>query len=497
VKRMLNGLLSKLFFILLIIILVVVLIGAGFSAYTIRNNMIESRMEHLLLQARDIAHLVSQEAGVSLDQYVDVNTSFAQYLHWKANQVLKEYGAYILIIDRNGRILDNMDRVLLSNPNSIASLTVNDIRDAIREVLSGKEVITKIVNEAAGTVFTVAVPMMQDKSVLGAVFIHTDAQIIETEYLDIVIQIVLGFLIAAVLALVFAVFYTRSIIKPLTVMTKAAETMSQGDFSVRTDVAGSYEVEKLARSFNIMASKLSMIEDSRREFVGNVSHELRSPITSIHGYVDGMLDGTIPEEDYPRYLRIVSDEAARMTSLITDLLELSRMEDGVATLDQKDYDLHESIRRVLIGRMSDIEKKHLQLHLEFTEEPCYVYADQARIEQVIYNIADNAIKFVNDGGNLTIRTSIVHDIVTVLMMNDGSPILPEDQPHVFERFFMSDKAHTVGKDSGTGLGLSICKRIVEMHGQTIRLVPLLKGAAFEFTLRKGTSPRKQNHRNNE
>jgi len=147
--------------------------------------------------------------------------------------------------------------------------------------------------------------------------------------------------------------------------------------------------------------------------------------------------------------------------------------------------------------MSDIEKKHLQLHLEFTEEPCYVYADQARIEQVIYNIADNAIKFVNDGGNLTIRTSIVHDIVTVLMMNDGSPILPEDQPHVFERFFMSDKAHTVGKDSGTGLGLSICKRIVEMHGQTIRLVPLLKGAAFEFTLRKGTSPRKQNHRNNE
>jgi len=293
------------------------------------------------------------------------------------------------------------------------------------------------------------------------------------------------------------VFYTRSIIKPLTSITQAAESMSQGDFSVRTDVKGYNEVEKLAQSFNIMASKLSMIEDNRREFVGNVSHELRSPITSIHGYVDGMLDGTIPVEEYPRYLHIVSDEATRMTSLIFDLLELSRMEDGVATLDQRDYDLHESIRRVMIGRMNDIEKKHIDLHLDFTDEPCYVLADQARIEQVIYNIVDNAIKFLQDGGNLTIRTSIVHDIVTVFMMNDGASILPEDQPHVFERFFKSDKAHTIGKNSGTGLGLSICKRIIEMHGQTIRLVPTQKGAAFEFTLHKGLSPRKPPHRNGE
>ena len=290
-------------------------------------------------------------------------------------------------------------------------------------------------------------------------------------------------------------FFTRTIVKPLTVVTKAAETMSQGDFSVRANVSGFYEVENLASSFNIMAGKLNMIEDSRREFVGNVSHELRSPITTIHGYADGMMDGTIPVEEYPKYLHIVCDEAARMESLIYDLLELSRMEDGVATLDQKEYDLHESIRRVLIGRMSDIEKKHIQLHLEFADEPCYVLADQARIEQVIYNITDNAIKFLHDGGNLTIRTAIVHDIVTVLVSNDGAPILPEDQTHVFERFYKSDKAHTVGKDSGTGLGLSICKRIVEMHGQTIRIVPMANGAAFEFTLRKGTAQRKQAHRN--
>lgn len=491
---MFKGLFSKLFLVLLVIVLVVVLIGAGFSAYTIRNNMIESRMEHLLLQAREIAHLVSQETDAKLNQYLDVETSFAQYLQWKANQVFRDYNAYILIVDRNGRILKNMAKVLIQNPNTVSDLTVNDIRDALRDVLSGNEVITKIVNEAAGTVFTVAVPMTENQSVLGAVFIHTGAQIIETEYRDIVIQIVLGFLIAAALALVFAVFFTRGIVKPLTAMTKAAETMSKGDFTVRADVSGFDEVDNLARSFNIMATKLNMIEDNRREFVGNVSHELRSPITNIHGYVDGMLDGTIPAEEYPRYLRIVCDEANRMKSLIADLLELSRMEDGVATLDLQAYDLHESIRRVLIGQMNDIDKKSIHLHLAFTDEQCFVYADQARIEQVIVNITDNAIKFLHYGGNLTIRTAMVHDIVTVTVSNDGASILPEDQPHVFERFFKSDKAHTIGKDSGTGLGLSICKRIIEMHGQTIRLVPTQKGAAFEFTLRKAEAARKSNNR---
>jgi len=452
--------------------------------------MIESRMEHLLLQAREIAHLVGQETDAKLNQYLDVESSFSQYLQWKANQVFRNYSAYILIVDRNGRILNNINKVLLQNPDTVSDLTVNDIRDTLLDVLSGNEVITKIVNEADGTVFTVAVPMTENDSVLGAVFIHTGAQIIETEYRDIVIQIILGFLIATVLALVFAVFFARSIAKPLTTMTKAAETMSQGDFSVRTDVSGFYEVDNLARSFNLMANKLNMIEDSRREFVGNVSHELRSPITSIHGYVDGMLDGTIPAEEYPKYLKIVCDEATRMKSLITDLLELSRMEDGVATLDQKDYDLHESIRRVLIGHMNDIDKKQIHLHLEFTDEPCFVIADQARIEQVIFNITDNAIKFLHNGGNLTIRTAMVHDIVTVSIVNDGASILPEDQPHLFERFYKSDKAHTIGKNSGTGLGLSICKRIVEMHGQSIRLVPTQKGAAFEFSLRKGNIPPK-------
>ena len=119
-------------------------------------------------------------------------------------------------------------------------------------------------------------------------------------------------------------------------------------------------------------------------------------------------------------------------------------------------------------------------------EPCVAHADLDRITQVIYNLVDNALKFLNDRGNLTIHTSLVHDKVSVEVANDGAPILPEDRPHIFDRFYKADKAHTVGKGSGTGLGLSICQRILQQHGQSIRLLPTEIGAAFAFTLEAGS-----------
>ena len=160
----------------------------------------------------------------------------------------------------------------------------------------------------------------------------------------------------------------------------------------------------------------------------------------------------------------------------------------MATLDSKDYDLHESIRRVMIGRMSDIEKKTIQLHLEFTEEPCFVYADQARIEQVILNIADNAIKFLNNGGNLTIRTSIVHDIVTVFVMNDGPPILPEDH-----RMCLSASINRTKRIPLARIPARTWAEHQQAHyGDARTKHPACSDAnlepPFEFTLRKGNSP---------
>ena len=223
-------------------------------------------------------------------------------------------------------------------------------------------------------------------------------------------------------------------------------------------------------------------EERRREFVANVSHELRSPITAISGYVEGMRDGTIGQEDYPQYLTIVSDETTRLKNLIGDLLKLSRLEKDDAALNKTNFDICELLSRVLLHRTGDLEAKKMDVECDFAPEPCMVSADESRIEQVAVNLLDNAIKFTPDGGVIRMSVRVNQGICTVIVQDNGVGISPEDRPHIFERFYTADKAHTSGK--GTGLGLSICQRIMEMHGQKITLMDTgdEAGAAFAFTL---------------
>ena len=318
----------------------------------------------------------------------------------------------------------------------------------------------------------------------GAVFIQTPAQEIEVRagtLLLPVLGVVLGFCILAGGAMLL---YLRRILHPVSVLSGAAKAMSEGNFSVRAPEgkATCPEIAELSASFNTMAEKLSQLEESRREFVANVSHELRSPITAISGYVEGMRDGTIGQEDYPQYLTIVSDETTRLKNLIGDLLKLSRLEKADAALNKTNFDICELLSRVLLHRTGDLEAKKMDVECDFAPEPCMVSADESRIEQVAVNLLDNAIKFTPDGGVIRMSVRVNQGICTVIVQDNGVGISPEDRPHVFERFYTADKAHTSGK--GTGLGLSICQRIMEMHGQKITLMDTgdEAGAAFAFTL---------------
>lgn len=478
---MFQSMFDRLLALFMAVILLVALIGGAFSMFSIRASMVENRMESLLAQAREIAFLASRIDSNSLSDYFNPDASTMAYMQWKAQSVYEDYDAYILIVDRNGRVRDNMQSAIQSSAGALRTLDANDVMTALRQVLNGQEVRTQM-RDSYGPVFTVAVPYVQHDTVLGAVFIHTSAQIIEAEYHGVLLQIAIGFALASLAAIVGTAFYTRGIVKPLTVITGAAEEMSRGRLSTRAEVTGVNEVRQLAGAFNVMAEKLEQVEESRKEFVANVSHELRSPVTSIHGFVEGMLDGTIPQDDSPRYLKIVYDETNRMKRLIADLLQLSRMDKGVDKLQLSDFDVNELIRRVIIGRMSDIEDKLLDVHLELCQDPCFVTADSDKLSQVVHNIVDNALKFVSVNGNLTIRTSLLHDNrVAIEIENDGEPIAPEDRNHLFERFYKADKAHTSGK--GTGLGLSICKQIMELHGETLEVMDLEEGAGFRFTLR--------------
>lgn len=467
--------------IMAVVLTVILLLTAGLSGIgwvTLKNQQTETVMETLRTEAREIAYLAAQRRSVT--GFWGGNQPDQQYIHWKANEVYEEYGAYILVVDRTGRMMDNMNMAYADNPDFAQTLDRKDIMEGLRLVLRGEE-IDLHVSMDGNDYFTVGVPFVQNGWVLGAVLMQTPAQVIEAGASGLLLPVITVAAAASLFAGLVLFLILRGVLKPLGRLTDAARAMAEGDFAVRVpETKSTREVEELSAAFNSMADELSEVEDSRREFVANVSHELRSPITAISGYIEGMRDGVIPPEEQDKYLGIVSDESKRLSRLIGELLALSRLEREDAALEYTDFDICDLLERVFLRRTGDLEKRSMDVDCDFDPEPCFVHADMARIDQVLVNLIDNAIKFTPDGGLITLRVRAENGLCTVTVTDNGAGILPEDRPRVFERFFTADRAHTSGK--GTGLGLSICQRILEMHGQRIRLLDTEEGAAFAFTL---------------
>lgn len=460
-----------------ILLLTAVLSGIGWVA--LRDQQTEAIMETLRSEAREIAYLAAQRR-TSRSFFDRADSSQQQYIQWKSTAVYEEHGAYILVVDRTGRMMDNMNVAYADNPDFAATLNGKDIMDGLRLVLRGEE-IDLHVSMDGNDYFTVGVPFVQNQAVLGAVFMQTPAQVIEAGGSGLLLPVVGIAAAASILAGLVLFLILRGMLKPLGRLTDAARAMAEGDFAVRVpETRSTREVAELSAAFNSMADELSEVEDSRREFVANVSHELRSPITAISGYIEGMRDGVIPPEQHEKYLAIVSDESKRLSHLIGELLALSRLERDDAALTCTDFDVCDLLERVFLRRTGDLEQRGMDVDCDFDPEPCFVRADMARIDQVLVNLIDNAIKFTPDGGVITLRVRAESGLCTVTVQDNGVGVLPEDRPRVFERFFTADRAHTSGK--GTGLGLSICQRILEMHGQKIRLLDTQEGAAFAFTL---------------
>ena len=402
------------------------------------------------------------------------------HLNAKAEKVNREFGAYIAVVDRRGNVMDNVRTAYSEDPAFVESLSGEEITEALRAVLRGESIRIRS-REGQAPTFTVGVPFIQDGYVSGAVFIQTRAQEIESGLEQILLKIIL--LAAGVLILSgIAVFlFMRSALRPLRKMTEAAGSIAEGDFKVRVDEnRGGRELKEVSHAFNTMTQKLEGVEEGRREFVSNVSHELRTPITSIRGFAEGMADGVIPEEEHPKYLRLVADESKRLSGLVNDLLALSRLERDDAAPEMSVFDINEMLRRAIIQRMADVEEKEIEIACEPETDPCPVRADRDRIEQVVINLLDNAIKFTGDEGKITLSSRVRGEKAEVTVRDNGIGVAEEDREKIFDRFFTADRAHTSGK--GTGLGLSICRRIMEMHGQSLRLLDTDVGAAFRFTL---------------
>ncbi len=331
----------------------------------------------------------------------------------------------------------------------------------------------------------VSVPIMVDNSPLGVVIVST-ATTVTTTILNKISNIFLTAALFVVLVSVLAVTaFARRESRPLKEMANAANAFGHGNLEARVKLEDDYseELEELALAFNNMASSLQKSEYQRQEFVANVSHELKTPMTTISGYIDGILDGTIPQERQKHYLRIVSDETKRLSRLVRSMLDISQLqkEEGIPEEKKMHFDLEETLGQVLITFEKKITDKKLEVDVDMPEHPVYTFANCDYITQVIYNLIDNAVKFCPEGGTLGIMIREGGNKAYITIRNDGDTIPPEELPLVFDRFHKLDKSRSQNRD-GWGLGLYIVKTIVCSHGENISVSSKDGKTAFTFTM---------------
>ena len=301
---------------------------------------------------------------------------------------------------------------------------------------------------------------------------------------------VIAALISLLIMLVLSYFFSAQMVRPMEKMSRLTKQYSQGNFSERLEVKGSKEQQDLAESLNDMASSLSLIEDSRKSFIANVSHELKTPMTTIGGFVDGILDGTIPPSEEKRYLGIVSAEVKRLSRLVVTMLTLSKIEAGEANMEYSSTDMNQLLFNALLSFENAVDENGLMVE-GFEDLPhIKVDADPELLFQVAYNLFDNAVKFTNKGGTIRVGMEESEGRAYVSISNTGKGIPEEEIHRIFERFYKVDKSRSEHV-KGVGLGLNLARDIVELHGGEIYAESETGGdTSFRFwiPIHKSTNP---------
>ena len=332
--------------------------------------------------------------------------------------------------------------------------------------------------------YTVGIPIQNDRGETAAVvFASASATMLTVFLTEILKMFIISSLAVLILAFAAVYFITADLVRPLRRMVSATQAFSKGDFTIRVPVESYDELGQLAISFNNMASSLATTELTRRSFNANVSHELRTPMTTIAGFVDGILDGTIPEEKRDYYLRIVSDEVKRLSRLVRSMLNIARIEAGELELRPDLFDVRDTVIKTVFSFEKPLEEKNIEVR-GLDGDKVMVEADPDLIHQVIYNLIENAVKFCNEGGYIEASYAEDDQYTSIGIKNTGEGIAKDEIPHVFDRFYKTDKSRSRDK-GGAGLGLHIVRSIINLHGGEI-IVRSVEGeyCEFVFTLPK-------------
>lgn len=440
---------------------------------------------------------------VSRSTYQTLLKEKAESFYKEANMIANTYAADLY---QSNRTLDEV-KDQIDDLDAFFNATIWIINPSGRMILSSKlpvniddplvvegfdPTITGKSHYTTGTFFnsfdkemlSVFAPITADYKVKGYVVMHTsidDIAMKSDSYLKICYLLLI---ILFSLSLIILFFFTQMVYKPLKKITRATEQYASGNLHYEFSVDSDDEMGYLAATLSYMASEIARSEDNQKKFIANVSHDFRSPLTSIRGYLEALLDGTIPEEMHEKYIGIVLSETERLTKLTNSLLSLNNLNMKGMVLEFSNFDINTVIRNTVATFEGTCFNKSISLNLILTGDTLTVHADETKIQQVLYNLIDNAIKFSHHNSTITVETTEKHSKVFVSVKDQGIGIPKDEVKFVFDRFYKSDLSR--GRDKkGTGLGLSITKEIIKAHDEHINVISTEGvGTEFVFSLQK-------------
>ena len=337
-------------------------------------------------------------------------------------------------------------------------------------------------------VLSVGIPILANTDsidsteVNGYLILHTSVTTLNKYPYEIFVACYIPVIVLILISCLFLAYLSSRVFKPISKISAAAKQYAAGNFAERINIHSNDELGELSTNLEYMADEINKLDEYRRQFIANISHDFRSPLTSIKGYVEAMLDGTIPPEKQEKYLNTVLSETKRLTKLTTGLLELNTFDRQGIMLKVEDFDIRKSINGTINTFEGTCNKKFIRLVLVDTAKQHIVTADKTKIQQVIYNLIDNAIKFSPHGSTITVKITQHQSKVFISVKDSGIGIDKEKQKKIWDRFYKTDSSR--GKDKqGTGLGLSITKEIIKAHNENINVISTPGvGSEFIFTL---------------